>query len=257
MNILLDDVVSMYYDEGKSLREIATVYNTYPNKIRKLLISNGYDTRNKSEAQKNALQSGKVEHPTAGKERTEEEKEKISKSLYDMWENMDDDERDERKEKARENWNLMTQAEKEAFFEASRKAVRQAAQDGSKLEQFLKNYLNNHGYVVTLHEKGIVENTSLEVDIHLPFLRTVIEIDGPSHFFPIWGEDALQKTIKADQEKTGLLLTKGFCVIRVKDIRDHKSNRYFTLISEKVLEVIEKINTKFPPSNKRFIELEI
>ena len=58
--------------------------------------------------------------------------------------------------------------------------------------------------MIEYHKKGIVPNSNLEVDIYLPEMGAAIEIDGPSHFLPIWGEEALSKTIKSDNEKNGL-----------------------------------------------------
>ena len=84
-----------------------------------------------------------------------------------------------------------------------------------------------------------------------------IEIDGPQHFVPIFGEKKLRETIKFDSIKNGLLLKKGFCVIRIKYMCKHISQsverRLWNLVSVEV----DKIKKKFPPRSKRFIELEI
>ena len=46
------------YNAGKSTYEIAKEYNTYANKIRRILIKHGVAIKSKSDAQKNALKKG-------------------------------------------------------------------------------------------------------------------------------------------------------------------------------------------------------
>ena len=52
-----------------------------------------------------------------------------------------------------------------------------------------------------------------------------IEIDGPSHFLPVWGEDALKKNISYDQKKQGLILGRGLTLIRIKQTKDFSKAR--------------------------------
>ena len=68
----IDVITKMYLDEGKSTHEIAEILGTYPNKIRRTLVSNGIELRSRSASRKKALKSGRAEHP----KRTEEVKEK-------------------------------------------------------------------------------------------------------------------------------------------------------------------------------------
>jgi very-short-patch-repair endonuclease len=56
-------------------------------------------------------------------------------------------------------------------------------------------------------------------------MNVAIEIDGPSHFLPVWGDDALKRNQKYDQKKTGLLLGKGLSLIRVKQQHDYSNAR--------------------------------
>ena len=58
------DVLRMYRDENKSTYEIAELLNTYPNKIRRTLKKLGCELKDRSEAQRNALQTGRINHPT-------------------------------------------------------------------------------------------------------------------------------------------------------------------------------------------------
>ncbi len=96
------------YRENKSTYEIAKDLGTYPNKIRRILIKNGEEVRDKSKAQKVALETGRHKHPTKGKIRTDEEKIKISDGMALHWENMDDEEKERRSSQAKKQWEEMT-----------------------------------------------------------------------------------------------------------------------------------------------------
>ena len=107
------------------------------------------------------------------------------------------------------------------------------------------------------HKKNLIPTQKLEIDLYIPSHKTIIEIDGPSHFFPIWGEEKLQKQIIADSQKSGLILSKGYIIIRVKNLADFVSlNKKEELINN-LLAHLEKIDNRFPPKSKRFIEIEL
>jgi very-short-patch-repair endonuclease len=88
-------------------------------------------------------------------------------------------------------------------------------------------------------------------------LKTAIEIDGPSHFLPIWGEQKLQKHQKADNRKAGLLMSAGYVLIRVKQMTKTLSQHKLRLVSERVLEELQKVHQKFPDPANRLIEIEV
>ena len=83
------EIVKLYTDNNKSTYDLAKMFSTYPNKIRRILVKHGVQMKTKSEAQKNALSSGKSKLPTEGKRRTKEERLKISSGLQKRWQNMD------------------------------------------------------------------------------------------------------------------------------------------------------------------------
>ena len=105
MSSIDKQIIEMYNDQSKSTYEIAKSLDTYPNKVRRTLIKHGYKLKNKSEAQKNALQTGRCSHPTEGKTRTEEEKLNISEGMSNHWENMSESERQGRVDQAKETSN--------------------------------------------------------------------------------------------------------------------------------------------------------
>lgn len=256
MNSLEKQIIEMYNDQDKSTYEIAKSLNTYPNKIRRTLIKHGYKLKDKSEAQKNALKSGRCEHPTAGKKRSIEEKLKISESMENHWDTMTDAKRQQRVDQAKKRWDEMGDAQKGKMSKLATDAIRKAGKEGSKLEKFVMEKLVENGYTVDFHNKNLIPNEKLEIDLYIPKLKTIIEVDGPSHFLPIWGEEKLQKQIKADLQKSGRILSRGFAIIRVKAIANPSLKKKEDLIS-KIVSKLESIEDKFPPKTKRFIEVEL
>ena len=55
-----DQKVIQLYEEGRSTYQIAEHFNTYPNKIRRILTKNGVELKTRSQAQKNALKQGTI-----------------------------------------------------------------------------------------------------------------------------------------------------------------------------------------------------
>lgn len=255
MNI--KQIVDMYVKENKSTYDIAEICNTYPNKIRRILIKNGVDLKNKSEAQKNAIQCGSAKHPTLGKTRSNDEKIKISSGLKKYWDNMSKELYAQKIEQAKQRWKDMSEVEKSKMLDAAIKSIQAAGKDGSKLEKFLYEEITKDGYRVDFHKKYLIQNENLEIDMSIPEIKTIIEIDGPSHFFPIWGDEKLQKQIKADFHKTGLILSKGFVIIRIKHISDSVCLADKEKLRLDVLKILSTIKENFPKESERFIEIQI
>lgn len=243
----------------KSTYELAKIFDTYPNKIRRRLSDAGVALRGKGEAQKEALSSGRHAHPTKGRKRTETEKIKISEGVAKIWENMSDEEKKSRSDIAKENWDNMTFEEHQNLKKKAGAAVRQSAEHGSKLERYLLIELQRKGYKVEFHRENVVSNEKLQLDLFLP--ETVppiaIEIDGPSHYFPIWGEESLAKHLLADKQKNGLLIEAGYVVLRIKHLVKNLSEIHKRRVLTSVVDVLESISIKLPADNERLIEIEV
>tara|TARA_Y100000361_G_scaffold59895_1_gene52522 strand:+ start:25602 stop:26366 length:765 start_codon:yes stop_codon:yes gene_type:complete len=254
MNDFDKKVIKLYNKENRSTYEIAEMLETYPNKIRRTLKKHGYELKSKSSAQSNALKSGRRPHPTAGKQRTLSERVKISSSLSSYWDEMNEKEKSRRSKQAKDRWAEMSSDQKETMQRKRVDAIRKSAKEGSKLEKFFQEKLSQAGFSVRVHEV-IIPAENLEIDLYIPDLKTIIEVDGPSHFLPIWGEDKLQKQINADLRKSGALLSKGYAVVRVKSLGQESLSKREQL-AEEVIALLNKISNKFPPKSKRFIEVE-
>ena len=231
-----------YSEEQKSFQEIAEMYDTYANKIRRDAKKFGIKIRSKSEAQKLALETGKHKHPTKGTSRSEETKEKIGMSVMNSWDKMNDNELARRSEIARQNWESLSEDEKQERFNKANQAVRDTSKTGSKLEKYLHQFLLEQGHKVEPHKEQILLDTKLHIDLFIPAEDIAIEVDGPSHFSPVWGEVALKRAQAYDSKKTGLLLGRGLKLIRVKQTKDFSKSRA-ALLSHKLVKAIEEIKS--------------
>lgn len=254
MNDFDKKVINLYNEKNQSTYQIAKALETYPNKVRRTLIKHGYELKDKSAAQKAALESGRSSHPTAGKTRTDAEKIAISQSLVNYWEELSDKERAKRVSQAKDNWEKMSAKQKENMRSKGIAAIRNAAKEGSKMERWVKERVEDAGFSVRMHVV-IIPAENLEIDLYIPELKTIIEVDGPSHFLPIWGEDKLQKQVNADLRKSGALLSKGYAVIRLKTLGQESLAKREDMLKSVVDQVVS-ISQKFPPKSKRFIEVE-
>jgi hypothetical protein len=77
----------------------------------------------------------------------------------------------------------------------------------SKAEDILSEIiLRNHpGMILENNKRDLFPNESLEIDIYLPKLSLAIEVNGPVHYLPIYGEDKLKDVRKRDRRKKKLL----------------------------------------------------
>jgi len=250
------DIIALYQDQNKSTYEIAELFNTYPNKIRRILKKHGCALKTRGEAQKNGLQTGRINHPTMGKTRSQQEKVKISAGMVNYWENLDDEEKERRSKAAKQRWDEIPEEQKDRIRQLAIENIQKAGKEGSKIEKTILKSLTDHGFRVEFHKKNLIQNEKLEIDLYLPELKTIIEVDGPSHFLPVWGEEKLQKQIKADMQKSGLILGKGFIIIRVKVLGFISLKKQEDGILE-IINCLKKIKVSFPPRSERYIEVEI
>jgi very-short-patch-repair endonuclease len=75
-----------------------------------------------------------------------------------------------------------------------------------------------------------------EIDIMLPKEGVAIEIDGPHHHSPIFGEDRLLRTRDLDQIKNGVLIANGLKIIRIK----YTAKKFNNSVGRRMWEAFEK-----------------
>lgn len=244
MNITKEYLEEEYLNKKRSFGDIAKEHSTYANAIRRLAHKYEIPIRDKSQAQAAALSSNRHQHPTKGKKRSEAVKLAISEKMAASWQNISDEEYDRRVENSRKQWEAMPEEEKKNIQKLAIEAVRRTAKEGSQLEKFLAQHLKDENILIEFHRKGFVANQNLEVDILLPANNIAIEVDGPSHFLPIWGEESLQKTMRADNDKNGLLLMYNIDVIRIKQYKKNLSMRDMRDIADRVVAKVKSLLTK-------------
>jgi very-short-patch-repair endonuclease len=245
------------YDNGSSIREIAMLYETYPNKISRALKKSGKELRSREEAAKVAVNAGKIKPPMLGKKRTQEEKDNISVKRSQKWKEMPDKDLEDFRQAAKERWDSLSVQDRMDNQRKAGEALRRASVEGSKAEKFLYERLTKEGYDVIIHKTGLIPGQKYEVDLFMPSMLIAIEIDGPQHFLPVYGEENLRRNIKYDSIKNGALLGRGMCVIRVRYMLKHNSQSSNVRLFELVLNTVKQIEAKFPEPQDRFIELEI
>ena len=175
--------------------------------------------RNKSEAQLNYLEQAGT-HQREGTTHSEDTKDAISDKMRVFYES---DEGEAAKDRIREyrqqEWAEKTEAEKTAILEDLKSANRAKMQsgEGSNFENYLAEQLTAEGYAPEQRTKTWTPGNKFHVDIALPQEKVIIEVDGPTHWSPIYGDAELQKVIAKDARKDAVLLSNGWNILRVQD----------------------------------------
>lgn len=241
------------YKDGMSLLPLSKKYQISTRKIQSLLKEFGIPQRGRSESQQLSLKLGYRQHPTKGKHHSENVKKRISNTIVNTWEHKSDIEKQKVSETSKKNWNKRSKAAKEEFQRRSNESIRQSAKTGSKMEKFLYQDLQNAGIRVQYHEEHLVANENMQIDMVLPEYMLAIELDGISHFEPIWGQETFEKTQRSDTEKNGHLISNGFFVLRIKNNRKNLSQKIRRTIFEKVQEILQDLNSR----TEKLIYLEV
>lgn len=246
------------HKNGSSSYEIAEHLGTYSTKILRALRFLGAESRSYSEAQKLAIKKGRSKAPVEkGAKLSEAHKIAMSEGRSKAWSEISDEERSRISEMGKAQWAAMSDEQKSNLRSLAAEAVREASREGSKTEKFLRAALTEAGWSVRFHDKSLIESTKLEVDLYIVELKTAIEIDGPAHFLPIWGEENLAKHQKADDKKTGLLLNAGYTVLRIKQLTKSLSQKKERDVLKAVLKQIDFINGNELSDGQKFIEIEV
>lgn len=247
----IEIIQDMYVKQNKSFQSISQELGTYPNRVLRDAKKFNIPIRSRSEAQINALKHGQSTIPTQGKKRSEKEKRSIGLGVLKNWENADEKKIQEKRKKAKKLWDKRTQKEKDNMVSKANDAVRQTSKVGSKMEHFILSFLLDKGYKVEFHKEQTLVNTKLQLDLFLPKINLAIEVDGPSHFKPVWGQDVLNRNISYDEKKSGLIIGKGYKLIRVKQIKDFSNSRA-QIVCDRIHIAIKSINNQ----SSKIIEIE-
>jgi very-short-patch-repair endonuclease len=227
-----------YVEKERSVYDIADTEGVYPNKITRELHSFGFRLRSKSEAQRAAIKHGRHKHPTKGRARPAEVREKISDSVSESWQNLSDEERTLRSNSGKLRWRQTLKRKRDRFREQGMIANKKTGINGSRLERYLVSKLGEAGYEVEQRPKG-----GVPIDIFLPRLKIAIQVDGPSHVKPIWGMKKLERQIIADEQNTRRLLNSGFGVLRIKNMINTMTTAQERKVFQDVLNILPNLNS--------------
>jgi very-short-patch-repair endonuclease len=253
-----DKLEDLYSKKEFSIRQVAKELGVYPVLVYQALLHHQIPVRNKSSAQSKALDKGRSTHPTKRKQREQKTKVKIGETLYKKWKANRKELTEKWRKKGIEVWNSISDEKKEEIKERASQALKKSSQFGSKLEEFLFSYLSVNNFRCVHHKKHLVSAEQLEIDIFLPEDAICIEVDGISHFYPIFGEQDLQRRIDADNKKNGLLLAAGYVIIRIRNLKNFVSQAALRDVGGKLVKIINKLKVSFPDNvEDRLIYLDI
>jgi very-short-patch-repair endonuclease len=233
-------IIQLYVNEKLSINKVSEQTGISEGIVKRYLKKMGL-TRTKGEAQAIALEQGRSSHPTEGKKATETTKAKMSTAMRKAWVDLPQEEKDKRAEQSSVRWQNMDAQTKANILSKAAQKVRETSKNGSKLEKYIVEKLQDNGYYVLQHVKHTFSSSELEMDMMLPAEKIVIEIDGPSHFLPLYGEEVLQKRQAADARKSGMIINEGWKMVRVCYKIQNTTKYWFRLTEERLLNTIKGI----------------
>ena len=225
------------YDSGESLRKLAEEYNCSVNRIRNTIMKSGGTLRTLSEAQVNNLKNGGT-HPTKGKTRSDEEKNKISQSVKHQWDDINADEKASRLKPMQAG----LKKQRTQVLAKAKQGLDKTMKKGSKFEMYVFDKLQKDGFEVKMHQEHIMGNDHMHYDLFVSSIKKIaIEIDGPTHQRAVFGDKRFDLQQEKDVRKDGLSITHSIHMIRV--FADYinlplwKKEKIYGLIKEKIAEL--------------------
>ena len=212
----------------------------------------GFIQPNRAEMIKAKYDSGDTKPARLGQTLSKETCEKISSGIHENWVKNPNG-RQLAREKTKERWNNLSKSERDDLLRRAGDGIRKASKEGSKLEHLLAAALQEHGFVNIQHKTGVLPNQDLEFDLYIREIATIIEVDGPTHYNPIWGADRLAKQQRSDAEKAGMAINYKFNFIRLKQTRN-LTKFYVKELTDKLIEAVK--NIKQNKSKALYLEIE-
>lgn len=246
------DVLKLYTKDKKSLAEIAEKYNTYPNKILRILKKLGVERRTNSESQKQAIENGRKVAPNDGSPRSEAVREAISEGMSTYWRNADESVVEAHRERAKAQWEAMTDEELEEKQRKAREGILRAAKEGSKPERIIRKCLEDNAISYVKNKTGMLANPDMELDLFIPSKMVAIEVDGIYHHQAIHGEEYLSKRKRADYKKNGECRQAGIYMLRVNVLKKNVSKKDYRDMCKALLEMLDNL-----PKEVKLLNIDI
>lgn len=234
-----EEVRRLYLEEGLSMRGVAKKIGAPLATLSRFMKKCGITARDKAQAQKNFLKDH--DHQMKGRKHSDATKKKISHSLGDFWDSLDDDEREAFRRKIgsawQRKWAGMSEQERKLMMEGLSNKAKAAQGKGSRLERYIAEELRKRGYLVEERSIHYTAGKNFEVDLALPNELIALEVDGPTHFLPIYGDEHLEKQKQRDARKDDMINAVGYSVLRIRDNNGALSQ----LRIDKIEQAIEEI----------------
>lgn len=111
----------------------------------------------------------------------------------------------------------------------------------SKSEDMLVNLIKEDfpNLIIILNDREVLDG--LEIDILIPEMNLAIELNGPTHYFPIYGQEKLDKIINKDVRKQVIIQQKGINLIIIDTSHQNTKKRIETIINTSYKEIIKPI----------------
>lgn len=206
------EIIKQKLAEGKSVRQIATELKTYPLRIRREILKHGLTPPDPSEAMKRAYKTGSKIKRTD--KLSKETKLKIANTAKENW---TEDRKEEASKIQKEIFSKRSAESVDNMHKSARIALLKTTKTGSKLEKALMHHLSFLGQI-NWHENIIIGDEILETDLMIPGKKIAIEIDGITHYEPIYGEERLDRIQRNDRLKNEIYFRGGYRVIRIKNV---------------------------------------
>ncbi len=214
------ETMMRHSQEGISIRALAAEIGVHHNKLRRAMLKAGIPIMSPGESISSSIKSGRSK-TRKGAKITEEHKMSIAKANKGV------------KRKAQTKNNYILKRNQLARSEAAR-ANRTSSKVGSKFERMVFDKLVELGYNVTQQYKV----DDYKIDLFMNDYKLAIEIDGKSHWEPIYGTDRLAVTQSKDKAKDKAMELRGFHILRVRDGQSKPGLFNCSLVVQKIEEMI-------------------
>jgi len=235
----INEVRRLYINEGLSMRKVSQELKVPLATLSRFMKKNGITARSKAQAQKNYLKDN--EHQMKGRRHSDETKKKISSSLGEFWDGLSDDEREAVKRKIgqawQRKWQSMSDADRRLMMQGLASKAKEAQGKGSRLERFVAEELRKRGYIVEERSTHYTAGKDFEIDLALPNEMIAIEIDGPTHFLPVYGQEHLDQQQERDARKDDQVNAIGMSVLRIRDNNGPLSQLRIDKIEQAIKEI--------------------
>lgn len=241
---LLNDKVWLeeeFVNKQRSTSDIAKELGLFPMQVRRACKKMGFALRDKSAAQSLNLQHNG--HPLEGTTRSEAEKEKISMGIQSHWESLSAADRETKKEEVsqriKNSWAAKDDDDKKETIKKLNTNKNKASREGSKLERMIIAELEKHGIHAESRATHYVSEEKFEIDIAIYKEGLAIEVDGPTHWDPIYGEENLAKVKEKDGRKDLMLNGLNWKVLRLVDKSNNPTRAVTRRATAIILDILE------------------